>query len=107
MHDNKVVGKDCLQSAEDNYTIYTVYNKQPSENDFENCVLCKAELLNSIPPALNGHFSVSALYQTILRDGKKAAYAVNERLCFDRKTGNSLTDKKHIQKILKQLKEKA
>lgn len=86
LHDNKVVGKDCLQSAEDNYTIYTVYNKQPSENDFENCVLCKAELLNSIPPALNGHFSVSALYQTILRDGKKAAYAVNERLCFDRKT---------------------
>ena len=70
LHDNKVVGKDCLQSAEDNYTIYTVYNKQPSENDFENCVLCKAELLNSIPPALNGHFSVSALYQTILRDGK-------------------------------------
>lgn len=70
LHDNKVVGKDCLQSAEDNYTIYTVYNKQPSENDFENCVLCKAELLNSIPPALNGHFSVSALYQTILRDGR-------------------------------------
>lgn len=106
LHDNKVVGKDCLQSAEDNYTIYTVYNKQPSENDFENCVLCKAELLNSIPHALNGHFSVSALYQTILRDGKKAAYAVNERLCFDRKTGNSFTDKKIYSKDLKTAKRK-
>lgn len=102
-----MVGKDCLQSEEDNYTIYTVYNKQPSENDFENCVLCKAELPNSIPSSLNGHFSVSALYQTILRDEKKQPMQLMKGRVLTGKLVAALQTKKYIQKILKQLKEMA
>lgn len=104
LHDNKAVGYDELQSLKDKYTIYTVYNKTPSENDLENCILCSSSLLNSVPSELNGHFAVLSLYQQIIKNGKKAAYAVNERLYFDKTKGNKLISKSLYKKDRKAAK---
>lgn len=84
LHDNKVVSKDELLSPKENYTIYTVYNKKPSVNDLENCILCKVELLKFLPSNLEGHFATLSLYEQSIKQSKKVAYAVNERLCFDK-----------------------
>lgn len=84
LHDNKVVSKDELLSPKENYTIYTVYNKKPAVNDLENCILCKAELLKSLSSDFDGHFATLSLYEQCIKQEKKVAYAVNERLYFDK-----------------------
>ena len=37
LHDNKTVSKDELLNPKENYTIYTVFNKKPSEHDGRSC----------------------------------------------------------------------
>ena len=105
LHDNKVVSKDELLSPKENYTIYTVYNKKPSINDLENCILCKAELLKSLPSNLDGHFATLSLYEQSIKQAKKVAYAVNERLCFDNENAKQFTKEslRHDLKIAQKL----
>ncbi len=97
LHDNKTVSKDELLNPKENYTIYTVFNKKPSEHDLENCILCKVELINTISSKLNCNFAIRSLYQYLLDKGQRVAYAVNERLCFDKTMSNSLSKEFYAQ----------
>ena len=99
LHDNKVVTKDELLSPKENYKLYTVYNKKPSEHDLENCVLCRAELIKDISNKINCNFVTQVLYQSLLAKGQKVAFAVNERLCFDKGRAKEISKKFYPQDL--------
>ncbi len=99
LHDNKVVTKDELLSLKENYNLYTVYNKKPSECDLENCVLCRAELIKDLSSKFNCNFATLELYQNILAKGQKVAFAVNERLCFDKDRAKEISKKFYSQDL--------
>ena len=99
LHDNKVVTKDELLSPKENYNLYTVYNKKPSDYDLENCVLCRAELIKELSNNLNCNFATLELYQKFLAKGQKVAFAVNERLCFDKDWAKDFSKKFYSQDL--------
>lgn len=80
LHDNKCVTLADTKDPIENYNLYTVYNKTPSDNDFEYAMVISKKTVEKYPQEFASHFAIRALYQRLRKENKNIAYIVNERL---------------------------
>lgn len=80
LHDNKCVSIADVKDPIENYSLYTVYNKTPSENDFEYAFAVSKRTLDNLSDEFTSHYALRDLYKKIRLDNKNIAYIVNERL---------------------------